>query len=257
MRFSILLTILILLLLVLALNIECAGVVHNQICEYSKNCTCSPENLTSSFVFSFFSITSGDLQTVSIALSAIATVFIGWFTWKLRDSTDKLWKAGDDQLKHAKKSSQRDLRAYVGINQDPGAAKRYIKDGGKLSFQPVIVNYGKTPAYDLTVGYNIVFASIETGPTQFPIRNFKKPSRGTLFPTQSICAACESDSKFSFDEIENLYMNEEAIFLYGTIHYRDAFHKHGMRWTNFCYEIKLKGKRITGWHVTDSHNDSS
>ncbi|SHH01182.1 hypothetical protein [Bradyrhizobium erythrophlei] len=39
------------------------------------------------------------LDALSVAITALATIAIAWFTWSLRRSTDRLWDAGERQLK--------------------------------------------------------------------------------------------------------------------------------------------------------------
>jgi len=85
---------------------------------------------------------------------ALGTVLIAIFTYVLYRSTDKLWEAGERQLKHLENTAQRQLRAYV-------VAKAYDFDTEKIvgsengaemvTVKIAIKNTGQTPAHDLRV----------------------------------------------------------------------------------------------------------
>ena len=49
----------------------------------------------------------GFLDAHNGTVTAIATVFIGLFTYTLKQATDKLWKAGDEQFRLAKETADR------------------------------------------------------------------------------------------------------------------------------------------------------
>jgi hypothetical protein len=76
---------------------------------------------------------------------AAATVAIAIFTLTLWRSTDKLWDAGDAQLTHAKRTAERQLRAYVGIDS---IYFQHLQADKPISVIIVIKNFGLTPAYE-------------------------------------------------------------------------------------------------------------
>ena len=75
-----------------------------EVCEKAKDAT--PENCTSyNFVSYFFLKTAEILDTASVVITALSTIAIATFTYflmqatvGLRDSTDKLFKAGESQI---------------------------------------------------------------------------------------------------------------------------------------------------------------
>jgi uncharacterized membrane protein len=87
-------------------------------------------------------ITSGPFPTVLryfgehpdvffIAMSAIATIFIAWFTLTLRRSTDKLWKANVDQFRLAKETADRqavEIQDQLTIARDAAEATKKSAD---------------------------------------------------------------------------------------------------------------------------------
>lgn len=95
------------------------------------------------------------LNWVSPAITAIATAFIGVFTWTLWQSTDKLWKSSEAATKNQ-------LRAFVfarGIEQrinvftDP-RGQPFIKE---YVFWATLENVGLTPATDVRVSISRQF----------------------------------------------------------------------------------------------------
>lgn len=77
---------------------------------------------------------------------AFGTIMIAAFTYVLYRSTDRLWDAGERQLAHIRESSERQLRAYVGIEY----CEVITRDGGStFTVEVRIKNTGATPARDL------------------------------------------------------------------------------------------------------------
>ena len=86
-----------------------------------------------------------------VAVSAIATIFIAWFTYTLKRSTDNLWGVTDKTLRHAERTTQSELRAYVYIVMTtvgypfPPQVPQFIGIGFKIT------NSGQTWARNLVV----------------------------------------------------------------------------------------------------------
>src|ERR1700730_12364994 len=53
------------------------------------------------------------LETYSGAITAIATAFIGWVPLTLKQATDKLWTASEEQRELSEDTAKRQLRAYL------------------------------------------------------------------------------------------------------------------------------------------------
>jgi hypothetical protein len=78
--------------------------------------------------------------------TVVATIVIAIFTGTLWWSTYKLWDAGERQLRHLEASSQRQLRAYVGVEWCRVASP----DGGNtFEVEVQIKNTGQTPAFEI------------------------------------------------------------------------------------------------------------
>lgn len=97
--------------------------------------------------------TSKTFNDYGAAISAIATVFIAFFTFTLKRSTDRLWNASDDQLAHLTISDERRSRAYVSIEH--AVFWTAIGDGRFAIEEIRFRNFGRTPAYDLYVSVEI------------------------------------------------------------------------------------------------------
>jgi hypothetical protein len=95
------------------------------------------------------------LEEYGGVLTALATVAIAWFTFTLRRSTDRLWEAGEGQLRVAKDSADaakassealaRMERAYLFLS----VVVAHLGGKGvdhRVSVQFHFKNYGRTPA---------------------------------------------------------------------------------------------------------------
>jgi hypothetical protein len=71
---------------------------HGEICK--EGAKTGEEACTAYSLLPFLLVKVGQtLDALSVAITALATIAIAWFTWSLRRSTDKLWDAGERQLK--------------------------------------------------------------------------------------------------------------------------------------------------------------
>jgi hypothetical protein len=77
---------------------------HGEICKESQKA--SEEACTSYSLVPFLVIEIGKiLDALGVAITALATIAITWFTFSLRRSTDKLWDAGERQIELARETS--------------------------------------------------------------------------------------------------------------------------------------------------------
>jgi hypothetical protein len=71
------------------------------------------------------------LDFLGVAITALATIAIAWFTLTLRRSTDRLWDAGERQLKLAAEISaaqSRDMKASIAVARDAAGAAQKSAD---------------------------------------------------------------------------------------------------------------------------------
>jgi hypothetical protein len=129
----------------------------------------------------------------------------------------------------AQESTERDLRAYVaGV---PTFIFSFDAEHlTKIKF--AIINSGKTPAYEETHQAEIIICPNPLPPGYVfpPIGGSSSPPIA-LFPNVPFYGTKISDKCFTADEIDGVRKGSMAIYVFGEIHYRDAFQKE--RWTKF------------------------
>lgn len=181
----------------------------------------------------------------------LATILIAVFTGGVFVFTARMWWTARDTAK-------RQLRAYMGVSEEMHVPGGKIGGHGKVTFQPFMKNYGSTPAYNVWVEGNAgIFKKSEIGPSfHYRIKKTPNPSKGTMSPGQTNYIVCETEEDISDQTIKGINFSDDALFVYGTVHYNDAFTK--PRKTNFCFEIKFRGdsREVDGWHITADHNDA-
>jgi hypothetical protein len=199
----------------------------------------------------------------STLITAIATACIAWFTLSLRQSTDRLWKAGDDQLRLTKDISDRqskDISNQIDIAREANRAAQksadaavaterarfyvviqkhnfedFLKRAGMypnsptmpFSFDPMIEftfkNYGKTPGIIREISHGLT-ASPEPPDPVYMVSKY-------LF-TEYMIAAGEMtetqkfDSTPMFQNIQNalpLLHGQAHFWFYGRFDYEDVF----------------------------------
>lgn len=156
---------------------------------------------------------------------ALFTALLGFVTYRLvsttgdlRDSTDKLWEAGERQLEHLDHTSKQQLRAYVHIEKVDVIGK--VNTDEAPHFRITFKNYGSTPAYKVshTYGISLVF------PGGNPKHRKPKITRfSDLGPSQ------HRNSLYFFGDVvwqimrPGLKEENGKIFVDGEITYFDAF----------------------------------
>lgn len=90
------------------------------------------------------------LSVVGPAISALATVYIAWFTLELRNSTDKLWDAGQEQTRLARSEflathrPELVVRSFLFRKLDDAPGDTSLTDTYQITFW--IANKGRSPA---------------------------------------------------------------------------------------------------------------
>jgi hypothetical protein len=98
---------------------------HGEICKESAKSgeeTCASYRLVPFLIIEIGKI----LDALGVAITALATIAIAWFTWSLRRSTDKLWDAGERQLQllsETSASQSRDMQASINETRRIGEAQ--------------------------------------------------------------------------------------------------------------------------------------
>jgi hypothetical protein len=112
---------------------------HYEICENTKE---GAKECVSYNVLSYAMHKVGAaFDTYNAVITAIATAFIAWFTLSLRQSTDKLWDAGERQLKLLAASSaaqSSDMQNSLGIANRSAKATEEAAKASTISAKAII-----------------------------------------------------------------------------------------------------------------------
>lgn len=120
-------------------------------------------------------------EAVFASVGALATIAIAWFTWSLRQSTEKLWIASERQLNVAERSLVQTERAFIYMGDidirmvDPPAEPKVFR------VFPMWNNGGTTVTRNLVFSHT--FRTFQGGPgQQFAYPYFDPPSPAFLGP---------------------------------------------------------------------------
>jgi hypothetical protein len=175
---------------------------------------------------------------LGVGITAIATIFIAYFTFTLKGATDKLWNAGERQLTHLEETAARQLRAYVSVQP---AMLGDISPEKPPFFAFVERNNGLTPAYSV-VHAGVIDLFPYPLPDDFPFPRPAAPvigSRITLYPDVNPPPRGNivAKRKFTKDEWIEIFSAQSArrLYVFGELTYRDSFKKN--RWTRFGFRF--------------------
>lgn len=169
------------------------------------------------------------LDAIAAPLTALATVAIGYFTFTLKASTDRLWIAGEKARKLSENTAKQQLRAYLSIESAISEGEHPYTPEFKAKI--IFKNCGQTPAYE-----GAIRMSIYAYP-QHPIIQVSEKIRVIAFempPGNAITTrpAIYSDKLlFSKEAIKGLDKGRVAIYIRGRAEFKDAFGE--KRWFNF------------------------
>jgi len=136
------------------------GVAISSYSQYSADHECPKEYFPFSLcVLSFVWIWIGEhIDSVAAGFSALATIFIAWFTFalfsatrQLKESTDKLWEAGERQVGVARDAAEAARRSADAADAQAKAAGDAVKIANRpwVFTQPWPVTADATPNGDI------------------------------------------------------------------------------------------------------------
>jgi hypothetical protein len=185
------------------------------------------------------------------AVTAAATIALAVLTLVLAFGTLFLWRATRALVRGADDTSQRQLRAYVGVERiklngaglsDPAYKPVDTTAAGYVHrdfLEVILKNFGLTPAYDMRLWVN-------WQPMPYPQRLpdvFKYPDHGATSPdqpgptlSQNILHKDQAHTGtiaiFDLRPFISTQRQETMLYIYGHIDYRDIY---GKRWqATFC-----------------------
>lgn len=196
--------------------------------------------------------------TIFTLVLAVGT--IGLFCVSVRQGNQM-----DAQLRQAEISSQRDLRAYLGISFQPDRPpdkpdlwETYTKNNEAIGRGTAVfvTNHGKTPARDVrfegrckimprNLSPNHEFTPGEKSDVEHGPKSCDPGPDGRLFYHM------KSDEAVSDREMRD---PESRLYAYGTITYKDIFGNDC--WTQFAASYVPESKTGSHWFSASQHNDT-
>jgi hypothetical protein len=136
----------------------------------------------------------------------------------------------------SKDSSQRELRAYLGVGVG-GAVYQEREKGTHFGPLPKLVNTGKTPAYNVTWVAKSAVLPKELSPGHVFSELGDGSGKTVVGINQQINLHAVSVGFVPDDEVQDIKYNErdKALYTWGIVHYDDAFGN--KRYTRFCHRL--------------------
>lgn len=209
-------------LLVVVVLLVLAAWVTSLIPHYVNDCTyqyetyvkeCAPKHLLLFIRGKTFELIEHNDKIIA-ALSGIAVAaFTGTLWW----STRKLWRVTNETLRHAEKTAEWQLRAYVAM--DSGCVMNSVPGAGAISAFVRFKNYGNTPAYDCKSWSSF---SLKPANEATPFREQGQAgSRSILGPGATLDANCVL--AITPAQMNAILRREMNIYFWGRFDYVDAF----------------------------------
>jgi hypothetical protein len=161
------------------------------------------------------------------AIVAIATIFIAWFTYQLRraivglkDSTDKLWRASEKQLRTTQ-------RSYIAVEPD---GVRPLHPQPFAIGRIKIRNVGGVPARK--VRWFVHQGTAGAMHKDFPIEE-KESGQSNVLPPGVAMDFSQNNTQLSATDAKEVRDNTRAYYVWGIVRYTDVFG--GDRFTKFCH----------------------
>jgi hypothetical protein len=221
---------------------------NGDICEKADNAghkECAAHGLP---VYVAFKVQSF-LDFLGVAITAVATIAIAWFTYTLRQSTDRLWKAGDDQLKQIRRSANISERALTEL-EAPHLSIRIIDNGvvvthlmperyDRRRLDYAFVNHGRTPAQ--IVSYSQKIRAVRPGqgsPPPISEELLDHVPYGFIIPPEGreaevIGMSCATEIEPEYESL--LDDSTNFAFLLVAVRYRDVFGS--IYFLSLCYML--------------------
>jgi hypothetical protein len=222
---------------------------HYNVCETSREGAkeCAKYGLAS---FALHEIGAA-LDSNNGLITAIATVFIAWFTFSLRRSTDKLWNAGERQIALARESADiarqamvAGERAFVFAN---GIAPFFSpgEDGNLYwRFRPKWKNSGDTPTRNMTMQTSSVWRESELEADFVFDDPLQKVGTALIPPnTETLGGVAPKPDQPAVtpNDILDIQAGKKFLYLVGWARYSDIFPETEQHITRFCWLVSVTG----------------
>jgi hypothetical protein len=171
-------------------------------------------------------------------IAALAAVTAAGFAGYAYTEARRQAKAAEDQLGVQKDTEERQLRAYVILNNDFKLAEGF-RAGGTPHVRAILENVGQTPVYDLTwvSGFNVrPYPLNEQSTYDTCDALLAQPNANRWFFGKSTEIEKFRPSALTADDMLPVLAGNSAIYFHGRICYRDIFKK--ARQTDFCVSFR-------------------
>jgi hypothetical protein len=222
---------------------------NGEICEKPDNAgykECTSHNFPVYLAFK----TQKFLDALGVAITALATIAIAWFTLTLRRSTDKLWKAGDKQLRLLKRSADISERALTEL-EAPHLSIKIIDNGiavtnlmpecyDRRRLEYAFVNHGRTPAQIVSYTQKIrVMKPGDGSPPAISEELLDHVPYGFIIPpegreAETIGMSCTMEIEPEYEPLLGDSVN--FAFLLVAVRYRDIFGS--VYFISLCYMLE-------------------
>ncbi len=156
-------------------------------------------------------------------------------------------------------TTRKQLRAYVGVDEMEKLEERVVDYDPVTKICKVnalMVNFGKTPAYDVHPIFRLMYSNATFLDKEFPKVTYTKG--GILQPGQKSVLACkvENVDMPMWETIRHRRNRDWRLYFFGYVSYRDTFGcKHR---TRFCFTVDRweSDSEIPGWDNHSKYNDT-
>jgi hypothetical protein len=159
-----------------------------------------------------------------------------------------------ETLRTQKRSSEQQLRAYVGLVI---ASMPVLRPDSPIEIKFRLQNFGLTPARNVRIKHHSYIAAAPSNNLMATISDYsaKDSTPGTtVYPSVPIDPILAGE-KFTAEQVQSFMDNKSAIAWYGTIYYEDIF---GIeRTTNFCRWFALAYNHTTGGPMCHNHREET
>jgi len=166
------------------------------------------------------------------------------FTFLLFLATLALYWATRDLVRDAKNNAQRQLRAYVFVQNIESfwTADKATKTITKWTFFPVWKNSGQTPTRSMVSTINVwVGQNARPMPDNFDFPDYGKPRRSMIGPG----ATMHGDRlELTVDQLQKIRAGTAHAYMWAWAEYNDVFEKTPRHRSEACFEIKVTGNPI-------------
>jgi hypothetical protein len=181
---------------------------------------------------SFYQARAAWAQTVLLFLAFAASIWAAVGASRAADAANRSVTKADETLRHAQKSSEQELRAYIHVENILGAFP--VADGQQTTvfLHQTWRNLGKTPAIHCRSDWNHIFIAGDL-PTDFAFPDSLENTE-IVFGVGPSHIVTATPIQIQIGAINMLFNRAINLYVWGWIEYDDVFENTPRRRTEFC-----------------------